>query len=91
MKQQPSGFACELRDEDQAEAIVVVAVVGVVVVAVRRPAILRIVVPRPAADNAVRTLDARPYLQQRLKALIVCAANTSRALFAGMPAPRRVG
>ena len=61
VQQQPSGLTYELRDEDQAEANVVVAVVGVVPVAVRHPAILRVVVPGPAADNAVRTLDACPF------------------------------
>jgi len=39
----------------------VVAVVGVVVVAVRRPAVLRVVVPTPAANNTVRTLDECPF------------------------------
>ena len=62
VQQQPSGFTYELRDEDQAEAYVVVAVVGVVVVAVRRPAVLRVVVPTPAAYHTVRTLDGGPFL-----------------------------
>jgi len=62
VQRQPSGFTYELRDEDQAEAYVVIAVVGVVVVAVRRPAVLRVVVPTPAAQNTIRTLDECPFL-----------------------------
>ena len=55
-----TGFTYELRDESQAEANVVVAVVRVVGVAVRHPAVLRIVVPATAANNTVRTLDECP-------------------------------
>ena len=54
-------FASELRDEHQAEANIVVAVVGRVVVAVSRPAVLRIVVPTATTKNTVRTLDRCPY------------------------------
>jgi len=43
-----SDFAFELRDEHQAEANVVVPVVGGVVVAIRRPTVLGSVVPAPA-------------------------------------------
>ena len=57
-----SGFAYELRDEDKAEAYVVVPVVRVVVVPVRRPAVVGVVVPRAATDNTVRTLDGCPFL-----------------------------
>lgn len=67
VQRQSSDFTFELRDEDEAEAIIVVAVVGVVVVAIRRPAILRPdnfvgIVPTPAANNTVRTLDGCPFL-----------------------------
>ena len=51
----PSGHTFELRDEHQAEALVVVAVARVVVVAISRPAVMRIVVPRATAHNTVRT------------------------------------
>lgn len=69
VQQQPSGFACELRDEDKAKAYVVVVPIaigiGVVAVAVRRPAVLRPdnsvgIVPATAADNTIRTLDGCP-------------------------------
>ena len=62
VQRQSSDVTFELRDEHQAEAIVVVAVVGVVVVAVSRPAVLRVVVPTPAANNTVRTLDGCPII-----------------------------
>jgi len=61
VQRQPSNFTYELRDEDEAEANIVVAIVGVVVVAVRNTAVLRVVVPTPAAQNTVRTLDAYPF------------------------------
>ena len=43
----------ELGDTNQAEAYVVVAVVGGVVVAISRPAVLRVVVPAAAAIHPV--------------------------------------
>jgi len=52
-----SGGSFELRDDHKAEAVVVVAVIGRVVVAVSHPAVLRIVVPTTAAQNEVRTHD----------------------------------
>ena len=51
----------ELRDEYQAEADVVVAVGGVVAVAIRRTAVLRVVVPATAAQHPVRTHDGCPF------------------------------
>jgi len=41
----PSGHSFDLGDERGAEALVVVPVVGVVVVAVRHPAVVGVVVP----------------------------------------------
>ncbi len=61
VQQQPSGFTHELRDEDQAEANIEVAVVGVEAHAVRRPAVCRVVVPRPAADHPVHSFDGCPF------------------------------
>jgi len=46
----------ELRDTNQAEAYIVFAVVGTVVVAVSRPAVLRVVVPTAAAYHTVGAL-----------------------------------
>ena len=46
---------CSFELWDKAEAVVVVAIVGGVVVAISHPAVLRIVVPRPAAQNAICT------------------------------------
>ncbi len=57
VQRQSSDFAFELRDEDQAEANIVVPVVGVVVVATGRPTVLGVVVPAPAANYTVRTHD----------------------------------
>jgi len=57
VQRQLSGFTLELRDEDQAEANIAVAVARGVVVAISRPAVLGIVVPAPAAKNTVRTHD----------------------------------
>ena len=57
VQRQPSDFAFELRDEHQAEANVVVPVVGGVVVAISRPTVLGVVVPAPATKHAVRTHD----------------------------------
>ena len=54
---QLSGFTLELRDEHQAEANIAVAVARGIVVAISRPAVLGVVVPAPAAKNAVRTHD----------------------------------
>jgi len=42
------------------EPYVVVAIVGRVVVAIRRPNVLRVVVPRPAAENTVGALCRLP-------------------------------
>ena len=47
----------ELRDEGEAEASVVVAVVGGVVVAISRPTVPRIVVPATTTKHTVRTHD----------------------------------
>jgi len=91
---QPSGFTYELRDEHQAEACVVVAVVGVVPVAVRHPAVLRVVVPTPAANNTVRALDACPFFSHHSVGVTQIHADTMamrHVLFAGMPLHRRVG
>jgi len=60
VQRQSSDFTHELRDENQAEANVVVAVAGVVPVAIRRPAILRVVVPATAAQHTVRTHECCP-------------------------------
>ena len=51
----------KLRDEGEAEAQVVVAVVGRVVVAVRHAAVPRVVVPAAAAVHAVVTLRLSTY------------------------------
>ena len=48
----------ELGGRSDPEAVIVVAVVRVVVVAVRHAAVLRVVVPGAAAKNAVRALMA---------------------------------
>ena len=56
-QRQSSDFAFELRDENQAEANVVVPVVGVVVVAISRPTVLGVVVPAPTTIHTVRTHD----------------------------------
>jgi hypothetical protein len=55
VQRQSSGYAFELRDEHQAEADVVVAITGIVVVAISRAAVPRIVVPASAAKNTIRT------------------------------------
>ena len=47
----------ELRDEHQPKPNIVVVVIGIVVVAVRRAAILGIVVPATAPDHPVRTFQ----------------------------------
>ena len=58
VQRQSSDLAFELGDENQAEAIVVVvAILGVVVVAISRTAILGIVVPTTATKYPVPTLD----------------------------------
>uniref|UniRef100_B3EQ76 Uncharacterized protein n=1 Tax=Chlorobium phaeobacteroides (strain BS1) TaxID=331678 RepID=B3EQ76_CHLPB len=59
---QSSGFSFELRDEHKAEAHIVAAIAGVVVIAISQPAILRIVVPATTTKNTVRTLDRCPFL-----------------------------
>jgi len=61
VQRQSSDFTYELRDEHQAEANVVVAVVGAVVVAIRGAAVLRIAVPTAAAQHPVRTHDCCPF------------------------------
>ncbi len=85
---QSSDFTYELRDEYQAEAYVVVPVVRIVVVAVRRPAVLRIVVPRPATDHTFRTLDGCPFLSipglLNFKSVVALLPP-----FSGMPLHRR--
>jgi len=57
VQRQSSDHVYELRDEHEAEANIVVAVVRTVVVAIRRTAVLRMVVPATATQNAVRTYD----------------------------------
>jgi hypothetical protein len=57
----PAGLPFELRDEHQAEADIVVAVVGAVVVAIRGAAVLRVAVPVAAAQHPVRTHDCCPF------------------------------
>ena len=57
VQRQSSDFAFELRDEHQAEANIVVPVVGGVVVAIGRPTVLGSVVPAPATNYTVRTHD----------------------------------
>ena len=55
--------ACrELRDEHHAEPDIIVAIAGSVPVTVRATAVTRIVVPGTAAENTVRTLDPRPFI-----------------------------
>lgn len=44
-------------DKNQTKTVVVVAVVGTVVVAIRRPAVPGIVVPTAATQNTVRAFD----------------------------------
>ena len=56
----PSGHSFDLGDEREAEAQVIVPVVGVVVVAVRHPAVVGVVVPGAAAVHAVRAFGFRP-------------------------------
>lgn len=57
----PPTLPYELREENQAEANIVVAVVGAVPVTIRGTAVLRIVVPGPAAQHPVRTHDCCPF------------------------------
>jgi hypothetical protein len=57
VQRQSSDFAFELREEDRAEANVVVPVVGGVVVPISRPTILGTIVPAPATNHTVRTHD----------------------------------
>jgi len=57
VQRQSSDFAFELRDENRAEANVVVPVVGGVVVTIRRPTVLGRVVPAPPTNHTVRTHD----------------------------------
>ena len=57
VQRQSSDFAFELRDEHQAEANIVVPVVGGVAVAIRRPTVLGVVVPATATKHAGRTHD----------------------------------
>ena len=57
VQRQSSDFAFELRDENRAEANVVVPVVGGVVIPISRPTVLGRVVPAPATNHTVRTHD----------------------------------
>ena len=57
VQRQSSDFAFELRNENQAEAHIVVPVVGLVVVPMSRPTVLGRVVPAPATNYTVRTHD----------------------------------
>ena len=57
VQRQSSNFTYELRDEHNAEANVVVAVIRDVVVAISRTTILPIVVPATTAEHTVRTHD----------------------------------
>ncbi len=57
VQRQSSDFTYELRDEDQAEAYIVVAVVRAVAVTISRTAVLPIVVPATAAQHTVRPCD----------------------------------
>ncbi len=61
VQRQSSDHVYELRDEHEAEANIVVAVVRRVVVAIRRATVLRIVVPAAATQNTVRTHDRCPF------------------------------
>jgi len=61
VQRQSSDFTYELRDENQAEANIVVAVGGIGVVAIRGAAVLRIVVPATAAQHPIRTHDCCPF------------------------------
>jgi len=61
VQRQSSDLAYELRDEYQAEANVVVPVVGVVPIAIRGAAVLRVVVPAATAQHPVRTHDCCPF------------------------------
>ncbi len=60
----PGNFSCI----GQAETDVVVAVIGRVVVAIRHTAVARVVVPRPAAYDAVRAFALIPlsYLEHSI-------------------------
>ncbi len=57
VQRQSSDFAFELQDEHQAEANVVVPVVGGVVVAISRPTVLGAGAPAHATKHTVRTHD----------------------------------
>ena len=61
VQRQSSDFTYELRDENQAEANIVVTIVRVVVVAICATAIPGVVVPATTTYNSVRTLDWCPY------------------------------
>jgi len=52
-----SGFTSELRDENKAEANVVVAIVGAVAVAISTTAVPRVVVPAATAQHTIRAHD----------------------------------
>lgn len=49
---------------EDTETQVVVPVVGIVVVAVRRPAVLGVVVPATAADNAVGAITDKSHCRE---------------------------
>jgi hypothetical protein len=55
-----SGISFELREEKEAETVVVIPIIGIVVVPIRETAIPSIVVPGTAAERAVLTLDFCP-------------------------------
>ncbi len=57
VQRQSSDFTHELRDEYEAEAIVVVAIIRAVTVAISTTAVLRIVVPATTAQHTIRTYD----------------------------------
>lgn len=59
-------LSLQLWDENEAEAVVVVAVGGGVVVAIRHSAVNGAVVPTTAAMHAVRTHDYCPCMLQTL-------------------------
>ncbi|OPZ97770.1 MAG: hypothetical protein BWY70_01403 [Bacteroidetes bacterium ADurb.Bin408] len=53
-------LSLELKDNREAEAEVIVTVVGAIVVPIGRAAVPGVVVPTAAAIHAIRALDYRP-------------------------------
>jgi hypothetical protein len=60
VQRKSSNISYELREDDNAEAIIVIPIVWVIVVAIGRTTILSVIVPRATAQNPIRTHDSCP-------------------------------